>query len=78
MSSSKKSKVFHAKFYVRRAMIEALMEDFETDDPSIAAKRAIEWGIQRIKDDIADGYTKDKSKVYYIKGGVKVYYEDEQ
>ena len=45
-----KSKVFHAKFYVRWAMIEALMEDFETDTPSIAAKRAVEWGIQRMKD----------------------------
>jgi len=63
--SSPESKVFHAKFYVTWKMIEVLMEDFETEAPSIAAKRAIEWGIQRIKDDIADGYKKGNLKVYY-------------
>jgi len=46
-------------------MVRHLMEDFESDAPSIAAKRAIEWGIQRIKDDIADGYKKGNLKVYY-------------
>ena len=63
--STSESKVFHAKFYVKWKMIRHLIEDFETDDPSIAAKRAVEWGIQRIKDDIANGYTKGGLKVYY-------------
>ena len=42
-----KSKVFHARFYVRWAMIEVLTEDFETDNPSIAAKRAVEWASKK-------------------------------
>ena len=65
-----KSKVFHARFYVRWAMIEVLTEDFETDNPSIATKRAVEWGIERIKEDIADGHIPGE--------GLKGYYADER
>lgn len=38
-----KSKVFHARFYVRWAMIEALIGDFETDDPITALQYTLDW-----------------------------------
>ena len=59
------SKMFHAKFHVRKAMMKHLMEDFETDDPSIVAKRAVEWGLQRIKEDIADGWDPEAPRFYH-------------